>query len=401
MTACAPWSSRGRRGRHRLQRHPARFARHYGYPAQGLPARIGPRPRARSSARSAMSGRTSSLAGASAISTTSMPSSGTGSTRSPTGAPRHHAAGRRGHFAEEQPKLLALPAGPFQAVLRLERRITRDGMVSVGGNLYSVPDATRRRMVEVQARAGEVRIFEEDQVIACHPVLDGRGQRRIAPGIAACRRRQQPDAAEGAARIRRPGESVARVRSPSTTPWAAASPPRSTAMKGEALAEAPLERIRATWSGCACRARWRSLDHIVLQQIERGQLGASRRSRRCSPRNSPSARGGGSRRRCRWLADPGQDAGRLRLRLPALARPQPHPRACRARLHRPPRGGAPDRPARHRQEPPRHRARGRGGARRALRLLRPARRYHRQPRPGRARRAAARAHPLSSAARSC
>lgn len=36
------------------------------------------------------------------------------------------------HFAEEQPQLQPLPAGPFQATLRLERRITRDGMVSVG-----------------------------------------------------------------------------------------------------------------------------------------------------------------------------------------------------------------------------------------------------------------------------
>ena len=78
--------------------------------------------------------------------------------------------------------MLALPAGPFQAVLRLERRITRDGMISVGGNLYSVPDGARRRMGEVQASAGEVRILEQDQVIARHPVLDGRGQRHIVAG---------------------------------------------------------------------------------------------------------------------------------------------------------------------------------------------------------------------------
>jgi len=44
------------------------------------------------------------------------------------------------HFAEERPRLQALPTGPFQAVLRLERRITKDGMVSVDGNLYSVAD---------------------------------------------------------------------------------------------------------------------------------------------------------------------------------------------------------------------------------------------------------------------
>ena len=86
------------------------------------------------------------------------------------------------HFAEEQPALRPLPAGPFQAVLRLERRITRDGMVSVDGNLYSVPNSTRRRTVEVHSTADELRILEDGQVIAVHAVLDGRGQRRVLAG---------------------------------------------------------------------------------------------------------------------------------------------------------------------------------------------------------------------------
>jgi len=86
------------------------------------------------------------------------------------------------HFADERPSLGPLPAGPFQAVLRLERRITRDGMVSVDGNLYSVPDTTRRRPVEVHSTASEVRILEDGRVVAVHPVMDGRGQRRITAG---------------------------------------------------------------------------------------------------------------------------------------------------------------------------------------------------------------------------
>jgi transposase len=86
------------------------------------------------------------------------------------------------HFAEEQPWLKPLPAGPFQAVLRLERRITKDGMVSIDGNLYSVPDTTRRRPVEVHSTADEVRILEQGKVVAVHPVMDGRGQRRIIAG---------------------------------------------------------------------------------------------------------------------------------------------------------------------------------------------------------------------------
>lgn len=86
------------------------------------------------------------------------------------------------HFAEERPSLKSLPVGPYNAVLGLERRITREGMVSVGGNLYSVPDGTRRRPVEVQVTATEVQILEAGKLIAAHPALEGRGKRRIAEG---------------------------------------------------------------------------------------------------------------------------------------------------------------------------------------------------------------------------
>ncbi|MFT8247375.1 IS21 family transposase [Roseomonas sp. BN140053] len=98
---------------------------------------------------------------------------------------RVHATTRRivaEHFAEEMPGLRPLPAGPFQATLRLERRITRDGMVSVDGNLYSVPDSTHRRTVEVHLLADELRIFEENRLVASHPVLEGRGHRRVSGG---------------------------------------------------------------------------------------------------------------------------------------------------------------------------------------------------------------------------
>ena len=91
------------------------------------------------------------------------------------------------HFAEERPILRPLPARPFTGVLSLERHL-REGMVSVGGNLYSVPDSTRRRVVEVQVTATEVHILEDGERIAAHPVLEGRGTpspRATAP----CRRR--------------------------------------------------------------------------------------------------------------------------------------------------------------------------------------------------------------------
>ncbi len=99
--------------------------------------------------------------------------------------PRVHATTQRvvsEAFAEERPELRPLPLAPFRAVLRLERRISRDGMVSVDGNFYSVPDATRRRVVEVHTMATEIQIFEDGALIAAHPVLEGSHQRRVAPG---------------------------------------------------------------------------------------------------------------------------------------------------------------------------------------------------------------------------
>jgi transposase len=99
--------------------------------------------------------------------------------------PRVHATTRRvvnEAFAEERPHLGPLPPVPFRAVLKLERRISHEGMVSVGGNLYSVPDTTRRRTVEVHTLADEIRIFEDGALIASHPVLEGRHQYRVAPG---------------------------------------------------------------------------------------------------------------------------------------------------------------------------------------------------------------------------
>ena len=127
--------------------------------------------------------------------------------------PRVHATTRRvvnEAFAEERPHLRPLPLAPFRAVLRLERRISRDGMVSVGGNLYSVPDATRRRLVEVHTLADEIRIFEDGVLIATHPVLDGRHQRRVAPGHRTRGVGQHRWMADGGVVLGRAGDTVAR-----------------------------------------------------------------------------------------------------------------------------------------------------------------------------------------------
>lgn len=84
-------------------------------------------------------------------------------------------------FAEERCALQALPAMAYASVLHVERRISRDGMISVNGNEYSVPDTTQRRIVEVHCLADAIKIFEAGQCIAHHPLLEGRGQRRVDP----------------------------------------------------------------------------------------------------------------------------------------------------------------------------------------------------------------------------
>ncbi len=89
-------------------------------------------------------------------------------------------------FAEERPSLQPLPVVPFRAVLRLERRVTHDGLVSVGGNLYSVPDRTRR-VVEVHQFADEIQIFDAGRLVAAHTVVEGVGRSWSRPGIAAGR----------------------------------------------------------------------------------------------------------------------------------------------------------------------------------------------------------------------
>ena len=66
-------------------------------------------------------------------------------------------------------------------MLTIERRVSREGMVSVGGNLYSVPDTARKRVLDVQNHPKEIRIFEAGALIATHPVLDGKNRRRIDP----------------------------------------------------------------------------------------------------------------------------------------------------------------------------------------------------------------------------
>lgn len=111
------------------------------------------------------------------------------------------------HFREEQAQLQPLPAGRFDAVLRIERRVSHEGCVSVGGNYYSVPDGTRRRVLDVETTPDTIRIFEDGALIAAHTRLEGRRERSILAGHRLQQRvmqREKPDAI-----VLSPGHAVA------------------------------------------------------------------------------------------------------------------------------------------------------------------------------------------------
>jgi transposase len=128
--------------------------------------------------------------------------------------PRVHATTHRvvnEAFAEEKPALTPLPFAPYRTVLKLDRRVSHEGMVSVGGNLYSVPDTTRRRVVDVHVMADSIRIFEDGVLIASHLPLEGRDQKRLDPAHrkAIVPPQQWPRQGEPVI-IRRAGDQVAR-----------------------------------------------------------------------------------------------------------------------------------------------------------------------------------------------
>jgi hypothetical protein len=114
------------------------------------------------------------------------------------------------HFKVERASLKPLPAGRFDAVLRTERRVSHEGMVSVGGNLYSVSDGTVKRVLEVETTADRVRIHDGHRLVAVHALLHGRRQRSLLPGHRQPRRSSALPAMPTPPVVTPAGHSVAR-----------------------------------------------------------------------------------------------------------------------------------------------------------------------------------------------
>ena len=113
-------------------------------------------------------------------------------------------------FEEERESLSVLPAGKFNDVLTMERRVTRDGMVSVDGNLYSVPDGIKTRQIQVERTATELRILDGQTLLAVHPFQLGKNQRQVTKGHRSKSAVPQPLRAEikSEATLERAGDTI-------------------------------------------------------------------------------------------------------------------------------------------------------------------------------------------------
>src|SRR4051794_10437175 len=199
-------------------------------------------------------------------------------------------------FAAEKPDLQPLPATPFEALLKLERRVSHDGLVSIGGNYYSVPDRTRR-IVEVHQLPDIIRILDGGRLVATHPVLEGRRQYRVDPAHrqgGAARALRHGDV--GSVIIGRRGDHVARrslafyqaiaehlaggIGGPSGPPL---PPHRPTASSAASSGSGCPAHSKCSIPPCGASSRARST--------------ASAPSTRSSSRNSPCARTAASRQR--------------------------------------------------------------------------------------------------------
>lgn len=82
----------------------------------------------------------------------------------------------------ERNHLLALPESSYVPTITMGRKISRDGYVSYNGNDYSIPEGLVEPEVTVAATLEEVRFYQHGQLVAVHPLLDTKGQRRLDPG---------------------------------------------------------------------------------------------------------------------------------------------------------------------------------------------------------------------------
>jgi len=83
-------------------------------------------------------------------------------------------------LAVERAHLLPLPGDAYVPMITLGRRMTHDGFIAYNGNSYSVPEGMAHAAVDVRATLTELHLLQDGKLLAVHPLLPGRGQRRLA-----------------------------------------------------------------------------------------------------------------------------------------------------------------------------------------------------------------------------
>jgi transposase len=82
---------------------------------------------------------------------------------------------------KEKLHLLPLTLELYMPTICVGRKLSLDGFISYNGNDYSVPDGVAGREIEVRASLEEVALYQEQRLIARHPLLVGKGMRHLAP----------------------------------------------------------------------------------------------------------------------------------------------------------------------------------------------------------------------------
>ena len=78
-------------------------------------------------------------------------------------------------FAQEQPRLLALPDHPFPTEERVEDKVGKTPYARFDFNDYSLPYTHVQRLVTVVASPEQVRVLDGATVLSCHPRSDDKG----------------------------------------------------------------------------------------------------------------------------------------------------------------------------------------------------------------------------------
>ena len=143
----------------------------------------------------------------------------------------------------------------------MDRRVCHEGMVSVAGNLYSVPDATRKRIVEVHTLANEAQNLRRRR---SDRHASGSGGQERSRDRASRRRR-------AAILIGAPHRTWSPAPSTSTRPSRAGWPAKGD--RDLEIVPSVLDRIRRTLVGLKMPRALEVLDQTV-RQLERGETSA-------------------------------------------------------------------------------------------------------------------------------